>query len=85
MRAVVFVTEGTPKGTARSGQEYENPLLVLTGKEYTTITFEGLQTQLCDALRGEKPRVVAQYLAPGGGIKTFFKDGTVKEGDRNKS
>lgn len=68
LRAVVFVTEETQKGTVRSGQEYENPLLVLTGQEYATITFEKLHTRLCDALRGEKPRVIGQYLEPGGGI-----------------
>jgi hypothetical protein len=59
MRAVVFVTEETPKGTVRSGQEYEKPLLVLTGKEYATITFEDLHARLCDVLRGEKPQVSA--------------------------
>lgn len=84
LRAVVFVTAGTPKGTVRSGQEYEHPLLVLTGKEYATITFEDLHTRLCDALRGEKPRVIAQYLAPGGEIRTFFEDGTIKEDDGNE-
>ena len=39
-RAVVFVTEYTIKGTERSGQEYACPLLVLTGDEYSRITFE---------------------------------------------
>lgn len=84
MRAVVFVTKGTSKGTVRSGQEYENPLLVLTGQEYATITFEDLHTRLCDALRGEKPRVLAQYLEPGGGIRTFFADGTITKDDANE-
>lgn len=84
MRAVVFVTKGTPKGTVRSGQEYEHLLLVLTGKEYATITFEELHTWLCDALRGEKPQVIAQYLEPGGEIRTFFEDGTVKKDDANE-
>jgi hypothetical protein len=32
MRAVVFVTEETQKGTTRSPQEYENPLLVLPAR-----------------------------------------------------
>ncbi len=81
LRAVVFVTKGTPKGTARSAQEYRNPLLVLTGKEYVTITFEDLHTRLCDALRGDKPRVIAQYLEPGGRVRTLFEDGTTKEND----
>lgn len=84
LRTVVFVTEETSKGTARSGQEYENPLLVLTGQEYATITFEELHTQLCDALRGEKPRVIGQFLEPGGGIKTFFEDGSIKKDDENE-
>ena len=39
MRAVVFVTEGTPKGTTRSPQEYQHPLLVLTGEVYAHMTF----------------------------------------------
>ena len=81
LRAVVFVTKGTLKGTARSAQEYRNPLLVLTGKEYVTITFEDLHTRLRDALRGDKPRVIAQYLEPGGGVRTLFEDGTTKEND----
>ncbi len=39
LRAVVIVTEGTPKGTHRSGQEYIDPLLVLSGDEYGAISF----------------------------------------------
>ncbi len=74
-RAVVFVTEETRKGTMRSGQEYENPLLVLTGEEYGTLTFADLHTRLCHALRGEKPRVIGQCLGPDGSVKTFFEDG----------
>jgi len=38
MRAVVIITENTTKGTARSGQEYVNPLLTLSGREYGTHT-----------------------------------------------
>src|SRR5215467_14007719 len=37
MRAVVIVTEETRKGTARSGQEYANPLVVLSGREGNAI------------------------------------------------
>lgn len=73
MRAVVFVTAGTPKGTDRSGQEYVGPLLVLTGREYSEITFEDLHRRLCDALRGDRPRVVAQLLGRDGQIKTLFE------------
>ena len=81
MRAVVFVTEYTPKGTDRSPQEYEHPLLVLTGEAYATMTFNTLHIQICQALRGGKPRVVAQYLAPGGRLRLHFEDGTAKDID----
>ena len=50
LRAVVFVTEETSKGTERSGQEYANPLLLLTGETYSTLSFGELHRQLCDAL-----------------------------------
>jgi hypothetical protein len=43
---VVFVTEDTPKGTARSPQEYGQPLLVLTGEAYASMRFDGLYTHL---------------------------------------
>ena len=81
MRAVVFVTEDTPKGTERSPQEYVQPLLVLTGEAYVNVTFETLYTHICNALRSGKPRVVAQYLAPEGHIRILFEDGTAKEID----
>jgi len=54
MRAVVFVTENTSKGTERSPQEYPDPLLVLTGKAYATLSFEDLHRRLCDALRDDE-------------------------------
>lgn len=81
MRAVVFVTEHTPKGTDRSPQEYLHPLLVMTGQEYTHMTFDSLHTRLCDALRGGKSRVVATYLAPDGRIHILFEDGTSEEAE----
>ena len=42
LRAVVLVTEETVKGTRRSGQEYEAPLLVLSGQQYAEMSFEAL-------------------------------------------
>ena len=39
LRAVVFVVEGTAKGTIRSAQEYSAPLLVLSGVEYASVPF----------------------------------------------
>ncbi len=46
MRAVVFVTAGTPKGTVRSPQEYVHPLFVLTGEDYANITFDTFYTRI---------------------------------------
>jgi hypothetical protein len=66
MRAVVFITEDTIKGTDRSGQEYANPLLVLTGEEYAQTSFEVLHGRLCDALRGNRAPVIAEILTPDG-------------------
>jgi hypothetical protein len=81
MRAVVFVTEDTPKGTDRSPQEYVQPLLVLTGEAYAHMTFDTLYTHIGNALRGGKPRVVAQYLTPEGHIRILFEDGTARDID----
>src|SRR5919106_3907638 len=76
MRAVVIVTEETRKGTVRSPQEYVNPLLVLCGQEYASISFIDLHTCICDALRGPGPRVVAQFT-PDGGVQLVLSDGRV--------
>lgn len=66
MRAVVFVTEFSIKGTERNGQEYVSPLLVLSGEEYARITFQDLYARLCDALRGNRAPVVMEILNPDG-------------------
>jgi hypothetical protein len=63
-RAVVFVTEYSLKGTARSPQEYASPLLVLTGEEYSRLTFAELHQRICDALRGNRFPIVAEVLLP---------------------
>jgi hypothetical protein len=81
MRAVVFVTERTPKGTPRSPQEYVNPLLVLTGEVYAKMTFETPYARICEALRGNKPKVVDTSLLPTGRARILFEDGTSKEVD----
>ena len=81
MRAVVFVTEHTPKGTDRSPQEYVQPLLVLTGKAYACMTFEALHARICNALRGGRSRVTATALLPDGRMRILFEDGTAKEVD----
>lgn len=79
LRAVVFITEGTPKGTERSHQEYVAPLLVLTGEEYATVTFSDLHARICDALRGTSPRLLAETWGPDGTIRVMFENGHVEE------
>lgn len=79
MRAVVFVTEGTPKGTDRSGQEYVDPLLVLSGREYGSLSFEDLHRRICDALRGDRARLVAESWGPDGRRRLHFEDGSTWE------
>jgi hypothetical protein len=74
MRAVVFVTPQTTKGTDRNGQEYVGPLLVLTGREYRDAAFEELHRRICDALCGAGPRVIAQVIGPDGIIRTIRDD-----------
>jgi hypothetical protein len=75
MRAVVIVTEETQKGTARSPQEYRDPLLVLSGQEYASISFIDLHTSTCDALRGPGPQVVAQSFTADDEIQLILSDG----------
>jgi hypothetical protein len=45
-RCVFFVEAGDRKGTARSGQEFVNPLLKMTGQEYHDIRFVDLMSRL---------------------------------------
>jgi len=77
MRAVVIVTEETKKGTARSGQEFVNPLLILSGRDYASISFAELHDRICDALRGKAPRVVAQSFTGDGGVQLILSDGRI--------
>lgn len=61
LRAIVIVRQRTEK----IGQEYIGPLLVLSGDEYRAMTFEVLHRRICDALRGRRPRVVAEFIYDG--------------------
>lgn len=72
LRAVVFVVEGTAKGTIRSAQEYSAPLFVLSGVEYASVPFSDLHARLCDALRDDRPRLVAQVMRPDGSSGLIF-------------
>jgi hypothetical protein len=72
-RAVVFVTDETKKGTARSGQEYADPILVMTGEEYAKMPFDTLLHRLQEAVRSG-PRVVAEFLDGDGQSHVFTED-----------
>ncbi len=72
-RAVVFVAEGTKKDTARSGQVYVDPLLVLTGKEYAEMPFQVLLDKLEEAVRSG-PRVAMEYLDGESESQVFTED-----------
>lgn len=78
-RAVVFVTEQSPKGTPRHPQEYVSPLLVVSGEAYASTSFETLHARICDALRGGRPRVAATIHAPGKPTRILFEDGSAKD------
>jgi hypothetical protein len=65
-RAVLIVTEASIKGTARSGQEFLSPLLLLTGQEYARMTFDELHDQICEALRGNRAPIAMEILLPDG-------------------
>jgi hypothetical protein len=75
LRAVVFIRKLQPKGTDHSAQEYPDPLLTLTGKEYEALSFGALHEKLMDALRGSMPRMVAELRSPSGATTGFLEDG----------
>jgi hypothetical protein len=79
-RAVVFVTNLSKKGTSRSGQEYESPLLVLAGADYAAMPFQTLHDQPCDALRGDRPRLVLEMFGGDGRATLMFEDGSTRPG-----
>jgi hypothetical protein len=76
LRAVVFVVSTSKKGTIRSGQEYETPLLVLTDTEYAAMPFQVLHDRLCTALRGTAPRLVLEVFGPDSTTTLVFEDGS---------
>ena len=77
LRAVVFVRESTEKVV----QEYINPLLVLTGAEYAAASFETLHKRICDALRGDKPKVIAEVIRSDGERELIHEDTPAKPRD----
>lgn len=83
LRAVVFVSSTTKKGTAQSGQEYESPLLVLTGAEYAATPFQAIHDRLCTALRGTRPQLVLQVFGSDLTTALVFDDGSIRIAPRD--
>lgn len=81
LRAVVFVAPLTTKGTPRSGQEYEDPLLVLSGHSYMKTPFWKLHATLCDKLRGGRPRPTSHLYNGDGTVTIHFDDGSSRTVD----
>ena len=78
LRAVVFIRKLDEKGTERSAQEYLNPLLMISGKDYSSVSFANLHERLSKALLGNTPRVVAEVREPTGTIRAVYEDGNSK-------
>ena len=69
--------------TEKVGQEYIVPLLVLSGDEYDATPFQVLHDRVCDALRGSRPRLVAEMIDQRGS-RLIFGDGTVRPNDQDE-
>lgn len=71
LRAIVIVREDTEK----VGQEYIDPLVVLSGDEYDAMPFQLLHDRICNALRGIRPRLIAEAIDSSGST-LVFEDGS---------
>jgi hypothetical protein len=74
LRAIVIVRASTEK----VGQEYIGPLLVLSGTEYSSLSFQVLHDRICDALRGSRPTLVAELFAGERSTTLMFDDGSAE-------
>jgi len=52
---------------------------MLPGRDYGTIPFATLHERICDALRGARPRGVAEFWGPDGGVRLLFEDGSARD------
>ena len=71
LRAMVIVLGAAKK----RGQEYVEPLLVLSGQEYAQMPFAELHDKVCRVLRGHGPRCIAEQFSGNGSIRVLFEDG----------
>jgi hypothetical protein len=76
----VFVVSTSKKRTARSGQEYESPLLVLTGTEYSVTPFQVLHDRLCTALRGTRLQLLLELSRSDSTRALVFEDSSKVSG-----
>lgn len=67
LRAIVIVREDTEK----VGQEYIGPLVVLSGEAYAALAFQVLHDRICNALRGIRPRLIAETINSSGSTLVF--------------
>ena len=74
-RAVVIVLGDCQKGTARCGQEYVDPLVVLSGREWEETPFPDLLIRIEAALdsRRIEPRPFAIFIGPDGVKKKLHR------------
>lgn len=66
-RAVFICAPWTNKGTERSGQEYTDYLLMLTGEEYETARWCDLLDRIFEAVQAEWPRHLKETCPDCGG------------------
>jgi hypothetical protein len=80
LRAVVVVEVGSAKGTERCGQEYVDPLLILSGQEWEQLSFDAVMRRIEQALDQRRgPRPIALVLAPDGTSRWVYPE------DQNRS
>jgi len=76
--AVVFVTDDTKIGPpGAEPHEYVAPLLALSGADYAAVTFDRLRRRICDALRGDRPRLLGEASQADGRVRVVYEDGSV--------
>jgi hypothetical protein len=78
---VVFVTDATPKGMGRSPQEYRGARARTVWTD-ATIPFGALHELICDGLRNDRPRLVAEVRGTDSGFRLHFEDGSVQATER---
>lgn len=79
IRVFVSITEKTENGTVRHPRDYSNPLLMLDGKPYASMRCGELRSHICNALRGDRPRLVLETLVQIVSIYPTLKSEGIKQ------